>query len=376
MGNLALNKIPIEKETWNRPEIATNGNIVDYTGTEGFSWAIWPASYTIDFESEQRIRVIRFLLWDNLRLRKEPDARKYKFSLSLSNDGKNFITIYSNQNEDGGNGWYSFRFLNDTYARYVRLTGHHNTANGEFHIVEFEVYDTEPTKIQSVNFHDYNINSGITGEQRISELIDAAISSKAGNLQGVESKISLLNDALKKSNQALNEIELIKKSHEFLKESIDNSSRAKAWLITSISTFIIFFILLLWFIYCDEYSKTIIKDSAINDDIKQYTSVLLGAYYFSKTIILSTILFLLGWFLKNYRSEKHNYVINKHKSMSLTVAISILTKDDFKETERKIIFNQAMEIIFTHQNSGFTKDDGSNPNIVNTLLSKGVSKME
>src|SRR5690606_10932852 len=103
---------------------------------------------------------------------------------------------------------------------------------------------------------------------------------------------------------------------------------------------------------------------------------LLSTYYVAKAVLLSTLLFLLGWFLKNYRSEKHNYVINQHKAMTLTVATAILTKEEYKNTDRGNIFIQAMDIIFTHQTSGFSKDDGASPSVINTLLQKGLPKTD
>ena len=76
--------------------------------------------------------------------------------------------------------------------------------------------------------------------------------------------------------------------------------------------------------------------------------------------------------LKNYRSERHNYVINRHKAISLTVATGVLMGDDYKNTDRSKIFTQAMDIIFSHQNSGFSKEDSSAPNLISTVLNKGL----
>jgi len=50
--------------------------------------------------------------------------------------------------------------------------------------------------------------------------------------------------------------------------------------------------------------------------------------------------------------------------MTLTVATGILTKEEYKNTNRGSIFIQAMEIIFSHQTSGFSKDDSTLPSVV------------
>lgn len=378
MENLALHKLPLEGDIWKRSKEATDGNSTNYTTKSGFAFAYWPCTYTLDLGTENLIRCIRFLLWDNLgNQQNKLDPRKYKFTLSISLDGKTFTPIYTNQNQDGGNGWYSFNFLNDTNARFVRLSGHFNSANKEFHIVEFEVYNGEPLSVLSTNIHTYDISGSLPNIEIINELIDRAISNKVELLQGVEEKIGLLDTSLRKSNETLQNLELIKKSHDFLKESIENNSRSKKWMVVSIIVFVAFIIFLIWLIYFDNHSITVLADALSNDITKEYTSILLIAYYVAKVFLLSVILFMLTWCLKNYRSERHNYVINKHKAMTLTVATSILSKKDYSNVENAKVFNQATEIVFTHQISGYSNDDeNTTPNIVNTILQKGFAKVE
>ena len=53
--------------------------------------------------------------------------------------------------------------------------------------------------------------------------------------------------------------------------------------------------------------------------------------------------------------------------MTLTVATGIFTKEEYKNTDRGSIFIQAMEIIFSHQTSGFSKVDSTSPSVVNML---------
>jgi hypothetical protein len=373
MGNLALSRLPIEKEVWTRPEGATDGNVSNYDSNIGFAAANWPCTYTLDLETEYRLSVIRFLLWDNLgKPGNRVNSRKYKFTLSISSDGANFTTIFSNQNQDGSNGWFTFRFTNDSYARYVRLTGHFNTANEQIHIVEFEIHDQEPPSLASSNVHSVDVvtGMGLPSEERISELISKVITKRTTVFDGAEGKIRMLDDSLKQSTQALEQIELIKKSIDFTIEAANNNKRATGWLIASGTTFLIFLFLLFWFVFRDNHASTIITDASKDAAIEPYTNLLVGAFYVTKAVLLSTLLFILGWFLKNYRFEKHNYVVNKHKAMTLTVATGILTKEEYKDTDRGNIFIQAMEIIFTHQASGFSEDDNASPGAINTIWPK------
>jgi magnesium-transporting ATPase (P-type) len=179
---------------------------------------------------------------------------------------------------------------------------------------------------------------------------------------------------LERSGQALEQIELIKKSNDFTTEAIHNDNRAIVWLVASGITLLIFASFLLYFVFCDNHSTEIIVNASKDKVVYPYATFLLTAFYVTKALLLSTLLYILGWFLKNYRSEKHNYIINKHKAMTLTVATAILTKEDYKSTDRGSIFIQAMEIIFTHQVSGFSTDDKTSPSVVNTLLQKGIPK--
>lgn len=373
MSNIALNKLPLEKDAWKRPEEATNGNITNYTGQNGFAHATWPCNYTIDLEKEQKISVVRFLLWDNLgRKNNSPNDRKYKFSLSISSDGKVFTTIYSNQNEDGSNGWFSFKFTNEIYARFVKLNGHFNSVNKEFHIVEFEIHDQTPPPINSNNLKNYDIVYGVgsPSEEKLSELIDKVVSKKSELFEGIEDKIGDINKNLKISREAIDNAELLKQTHGFLEESIKNKRNSEKWLGAAIITLVIFLLLLYYFIFCDKQSVKIIKDSALDENVKPFTYILLTAFYTTKALFISTLLFVFGWMLKNYRSEKHNYVINKHKAMTLTVAIGVITRENFAGSDRQNIFNKGMEITFTHQPTGFSKEDGAQPSIINTMLQK------
>jgi hypothetical protein len=217
---------------------------------------------------------------------------------------------------------------------------------------------------------------GLPSEERLSELIARVISKKNTIFEGAEEKIKILDASLKQSGQALEQIELIKKSNDFTTEASNNNKSATGWLVAAGITFLCFIFLLFWFVFCDSHATTIITDASKEREIEPYTTLLISAFYVTKAILLSTLLFILGWFLKNYRFEKHNYVINKHKAMTLTVATAILTKEEYKNTDRGNIFIQAMEIIFTHQASGFSEDDTTSPNAVTSFLPKALERRQ
>jgi len=371
MANLATNKLPIEKSDWKTPEVATNGDVTNYDGSNGYAEAPWPCLYTIDLNTVTQITAVRFLLWDNLgRGKFKVDSRKYKFTLSISADGGHYQQLYTNKNEDGGNGWYEFNFLNETFTKFVRLEGHYNSANEMFHLVEFEIHDQNPEPLNSNNIHLFNIVTGIPGEDRINEMLDIAIAKKSEVFKGLDEKLKQIDNTLNQSTTLIEQIELIKQSIDFQRESVNNIRRSNWWLGASIIAATVFITILLWFIFCDTHATGIIKEASKDLAIAEYTTFLLASYYVSKALLLSVLVFVITWCLKNYRSERHNYVINKHKAMSLTVAISILTGEQYGNTSRGHVFIDAMKIVFAHQSSGFSTDDTATPSIVNTLLAK------
>ncbi len=121
MSNLALNKLPLENE-WLRPEQATDGNSVSYSGNNGFTEANLPCNFTIDLEKPYDISVIRFKLWDGLGGDPNitPNGRQYRYRLFISKDNKNWQFVWGT-NEKGFNGWQVFEFQKTQKARYVKL---------------------------------------------------------------------------------------------------------------------------------------------------------------------------------------------------------------------------------------------------------------
>lgn len=183
---------------------------------------------------------------------------------------------------------------------------------------------------------------------------------------------NLIDPIITSSKDLMKQLEFVKESVDFQGEANNNLIRSKWWLIGLAFLIVTFISLIVRFIYFDSHSVEIIKDASVDTSVKQYIPFLLGSHYVTKALLMSVLIYIMGWFLKNYKSERHNYVINKHKAMSLTVAISILKGDDYDNTSRGHVFIDAMRIVFAHQSSGFSTEDVTSPNIVNTLLSKDV----
>jgi hypothetical protein len=375
MANIALNKLPIEANSWIRPEEATNGKIKGYDGNNGFAHKTWPCTYTLDFSEEKAIKTIRFLLWDGLGANANtPNPRKYTFTLSVSLDDSTYITIFSNKETQGGNGWYIFNLLSDTYVRYVRLEGHSNTANGGFHIVEFEVHDRVPDEVASTNQQKISVNISVPSETKIAQLVDKIFQDKSKILQSLEGKINTADDAYKKFSESIAQANIVDLNRHFIDEANRrNLVIAKRWLYASIGIAILFFVLLTYLVFCDTTPYVKILQYECNPITKPYTKIILWAYFAGKALVFSSLLFILSWTLKSYRAEMHNYVVNKHKAMVFSTATSILVKEDLKNTDHKQVFNEAVRTIFEHQSSGFLTGDKASPNIINSMFQKPMS---
>jgi hypothetical protein len=375
MANIALNKFPIEKDLWSRPELATNGNIIDYDGQNGFAHSRLPSKYTIEFEEEKIVESIRFLLWDGLGKRAEkPNSRKYRFSLSISKDGKNFIQLYSNQNQEGSNGWHTFEFLNVTTAKFIRLDCISNTANSSFHLVEFEVHDSLPVDIVSNNHHKHVLNSGFPAYDDLKQQVELAITEKTNAINELNEelikKIDSFNREEARLKNALKEVGLLTETKSFSEEAVSNSKKSSKWFKYAVFLIIFISLIILYFGWFDCKAFKIIMHGKQNNFSDSHITILLSFFYFAKAVVISTLLFSLGWVLKNYRAEKHNYTINRHKFISLSTANNIMVNPEYKDVDKKLVFIEVLKNVFSHQNTGYSKEESNNPNIINTLLTK------
>lgn len=142
MPNVALHK-PVEGAHNTRAASeelpsATDGNVTNYGGHEGWSYFMWPGHLTVDLESIHAITCIRFLLYDSDR------NRLYKYRLLASEDGKNWKVLFDTE-ERGHLGWQVFFMGPERLrAQYVRIHGLWNSSNDSFHVVQVEVYDDDP----------------------------------------------------------------------------------------------------------------------------------------------------------------------------------------------------------------------------------------
>ncbi len=113
------------------PEKVVDGVVSDYGGQGGFGYFPIPGSLTIELPTLATVSRTQLLLWDQ-------DDRWFQYRIETSADGKVW-TPAVDKSKGEWRSWQVDRFP-PREARFIRLTGLHNSINTNFQVVEFEVY--------------------------------------------------------------------------------------------------------------------------------------------------------------------------------------------------------------------------------------------
>jgi hypothetical protein len=380
MGNLAQRKLPLEQDVWVNPQEATDGNYTKYDGYSGWAYAKWPANFTLDFEKNQPIRQIRLLLYDGLGHSNQVDKRKYQFEIRLSEDGENFFTFFSNRS-GGGNGWFIIDFVNEVNARFVQFVGLHNDANESIHLVEMEVFDDPPTSFaNSPNIHKAIAGGTLPNSKYFENLARQAFKDVGVNLQEILEERERVREAANKIIENADLKTLIQRFAAYAEAIQEGKDNLKTWARISAGISILLVLLLLYFMYCDTSTVTYLCDviakfgdletSKSFGGAQAFLHYRMGLYLISRFVLLSILLFLLSWSLRNYRAERHNILINQHKAMSIATAVQLNGDESLKDTPKGEIILEAIRTVFSHQATGYDKSDSSDNagvNVVNNI---------
>ncbi|MBN1488326.1 MAG: DUF4855 domain-containing protein [Phycisphaerae bacterium] len=113
------------------PEQIIDGVIDGYGGQGGFGYFKIPGSLTVKLAEVATVARTHVLLWDI-------DDRSFQYRVETSLDGEHW-ELAADKSRDRWRSWQVDRFT-PRKARYVRLTGLHNSINNNCQVVEFEVY--------------------------------------------------------------------------------------------------------------------------------------------------------------------------------------------------------------------------------------------
>jgi hypothetical protein len=187
-----------------------------------------------------------------------------------------------------------------------------------------------------------------------------------------------LNDFEKRYKDQFNQSEFIAQQEIFSGQATKFRNSSYWWLaLTGIS--LVIFILTLVFVFnnfCFEL-KCFTKIENINYDqlgIGSNKTILYLEIFKSvsyRLLIISFVGFLVGFCIRNYNTNMHNYTVNQHRAHSLAAALRLLDRAKTNEGNDNIMI-QAANTIFSHQSTGYNK---KNPiNMGNGLADKAFDK--
>jgi hypothetical protein len=373
MSNIALNKLPVEKEEWKSSEEATNGNSSNYTAYTGFASAHIPCSYTLEWENEVNVHQIRILLWDDMPSGKV-NSRKYRFNLILVDEENVEEQVYSNSDEEGGNGWYIFNFKQGYSLKAIRLEGKSNSANSEFHIVEFEVHDNNPAVLNLQNIRYFEPITKLVIKKIVRELFLQEMQESNNDLSEIIRNSSNAKTAYDKILSFARGVETAERTIDFSGVSRKFKFNARIWLGFGVALSLAVLSYIVFSIYCDDRTFALFNDAKNADFPVELYSYLFIGHILSKAILLSFGIYLTTVLYSNFRAMRHNYVSNAHKAMALDTATKVLLLDNYKQANRTEVFKAGMDVVFSHQETGYSKSAKDDSRITTSLVENVFTK--
>jgi len=126
----------------------------------------------------------------------------------------------------------------------------------------------------------------------------------------------------------------------FLEDSTAHKKLAKNWLIATIVVSALTFVAAVASFY---YSNFVYQPATIQDTIQ---------FVASKLIVLSIMSFVIFWCTKNYKSQKHNETLNKHRANAL-MTFNAFVEGSADQRVKDAILLQAAQAAFACRPTGF-----------------------
>lgn len=160
----------------------------------------------------------------------------------------------------------------------------------------------------------------------------------------------------------LGDYELLSQEKIFRDVALSDHYEGKKWIWYIAGLTIILLGLSIWFMYSCwlDFACLFSKKSIGNFNNTEEWQVLFYYELFKpvaiRVFILSVIILLLKFALKNYNSLMHNKIVNMHKANSLAAMIRVINSLSDENT-RTTLINLAGKEIFLHQKTGYLRKD-------------------
>lgn len=202
----------------------------------------------------------------------------------------------------------------------------------------------------------------------------------AKEIEDLKTRLSSeLKDFEKKYKDQFKRAELVNQREIFSIQASDYDKTAFRWLIGVIISSLLLLIIL-WLVFKNfcfdltcysniseiDYNQI---DSSGNKTIL-YLEIFKAVAY--RLFLISFVLYLVNFCVKNYNANKHNQTVNSQKANSLNAALVLLERAKTDEGNDNIM-TQAASAIFSHQPTGYNKKDPEN--ISKSITEKVIEKV-
>jgi hypothetical protein len=246
-----------------------------------------------------------------------------------------------------------------------------NNLNNSIHIVEIEVLSENNSKFEYeeiIKLNEIPITPSFLNSYLSDSLIDLnePVRKLTKNLEEkIKETESTYDDILnerKNINESINQLKILGSLKEFKDEAKNNNENSRNWFKAFIISLTIFIIILFYFLFCDKF-----LDEAFKIEISQKRNIRIISHYALRGLSLSFLAYIINIIYRNYKNERHNYIINTHKAMSLRVILDLRTKDVDQITKDQLLL-KSMELILSHQDSGYTKGADNQTPVVTSIV--------
>jgi|DewCreStandDraft_4_1066084.scaffolds.fasta_scaffold03940_4 hypothetical protein len=156
------------------------------------------------------------------------------------------------------------------------------------------------------------------------------------------SKSKELNKILEDSKIAAGKLGVSEHSKVFAEQAKEHLIASRIWMVATILTGLATLGMAVWSIswFMKDFEQLKVTGYAIQ-------------FAITKLVIFSIMYFTLVWVARNYRSNRHNYIVNKHRQNALSTFKTFVdaVKDD--PAIQNTILNKTTDCIFSHEITGY-----------------------
>ena len=168
----------------------------------------------------------------------------------------------------------------------------------------------------------------------------------------INERLETFSELQSKIEKMIKPAALAAQATHFEDEALKNRTNAVGWLI------LIGFIFFFGIIFAVEYLNPLtwsdeIKDMALklDLDLKNNFQSFVISLGIVRVVIFSIIFFIVAWAARNFRAERHNAVVNRHRALAIRT-YEAFVNEDVSDTVRAAILDRVTQTIFSPMPSG------------------------